>query len=282
MQLLVYVISLKCLQEHSFYLQKMSDFVPNKVFLRGVLLHYFNITQNASESRGILVKVYGEQCLAERTCNNWFKLFKINNCYEWNCEEFDDEDVESRINRLKPHQMREKEEVDPDSEVYYFTGKQIIRNKRKFLPEPIPTPEKLFLRIVLLHYFNMKKNASECHSHIQNVYGWGIISERTCQKWYNRFKSGNFNLEDRERFAPAKKFEVEVLQALLCKNSRITQKELAKSMGVTQQAISQSLKAMGMIRKEGKWVSACAINDTDKQADIDSVQVRVRRILKRF
>lgn len=39
--------------------------------------------------------------------------------------------------------MREKEEVDPESYVHYFTGKQIIREQKKYLPEPIPTPEKL-------------------------------------------------------------------------------------------------------------------------------------------
>ena len=46
----------------------MSNFVPEKVFLRGVLFHYFNMKQTAAESHRILVKVYGEHALAERTC----------------------------------------------------------------------------------------------------------------------------------------------------------------------------------------------------------------------
>lgn len=73
--MLVYVIWLKCLKEHLFHPQKkMTDFIPNKVFLRGVLLHYFNITRDASKSRSILVKVYGEHAISERACHNWFKL----------------------------------------------------------------------------------------------------------------------------------------------------------------------------------------------------------------
>ena len=45
----------------------MSNFVPEKVFLRGVLLHYFNMKQTAAESHRNLVEVYGEHALAERT-----------------------------------------------------------------------------------------------------------------------------------------------------------------------------------------------------------------------
>ena len=47
----------------------MSNFVPEKLFLRGVLLHYFNMKKTATESHRILVEVYGEHALAELTCH---------------------------------------------------------------------------------------------------------------------------------------------------------------------------------------------------------------------
>ena len=50
----------------------MSNFVPEIVFLRGVLLHYFNMKKTATESHRILVEVYGEHGLAQRTCQKWF------------------------------------------------------------------------------------------------------------------------------------------------------------------------------------------------------------------
>ena len=40
----------------------MLNFVPEKVFLRGVLFHYFNMKKTAAESHRILVEVYGEHC----------------------------------------------------------------------------------------------------------------------------------------------------------------------------------------------------------------------------
>ena len=49
----------------------MSNFVPEKVFLPGVLLHYFNMKKTAAESHRILVEVYGELALADRTCQKW-------------------------------------------------------------------------------------------------------------------------------------------------------------------------------------------------------------------
>ena len=55
----------------------MSNFVPEKVFLPGVPLHYLNMKKTAAESHRILVEVYGEHALAERTCQKWFARFKI-------------------------------------------------------------------------------------------------------------------------------------------------------------------------------------------------------------
>ena len=46
----------------------MTNFVPEKVFLWEVLLHYFNMKKTAAESHRILVEVYGEHAIADRTC----------------------------------------------------------------------------------------------------------------------------------------------------------------------------------------------------------------------
>ena len=45
------------------------------------------------------------------------------------------------------------------------------------------------------------------------------------------------------------------LEALLDEDSCQTQKELALTLGATQQAISHRLKSLGMIQKQGNWVS---------------------------
>ncbi|UYV78857.1 hypothetical protein LAZ67_17000019 [Cordylochernes scorpioides] len=50
------------------------------------------------------------------------------------------------------------------------------------------------------------------------------------------------------------KFEDAELEALLDEDSSQTQEELAETLGVTQQAILNRLKVMGMVQKQGNWV----------------------------
>ena len=76
-------------------------------------------------------------------------------------------------------------------------------------------PEKVFLQGFLLHYFNMKKTADESYRILVEVYGEHALGGRTCKKWFARFKSGDFGLEDEERPGQPKKFEDEELKHYL-------------------------------------------------------------------
>ena len=80
------------------------------------------------------------------------------------------------------------------------------------------------------------------------------LLERTCHEWFQCFKNGDFDVEDRHSDGRGKVFEDAELEALLEQDSYQNQEELARSLGVTQQAFSKRLKAMGMIQKQGNWV----------------------------
>ena len=55
----------------------MSVFVPNKVYLQGILLHYFIQNNFAAEAHWINVETYGENSLSDTTCRDWFRRFKL-------------------------------------------------------------------------------------------------------------------------------------------------------------------------------------------------------------
>ena len=80
------------------------------------------------------------------------------------------------------------------------------------------------------------------------VYGDHVLSEWQGQKWFARFKSDDFDLEDQERAGCPKKSEDAELDEDPCQ----TQEKLVLSLEVTQQNISLCLKAMEMIQKQEK------------------------------
>ena len=66
--------------------------------------------------------------------------------------------------------------------------------------------------------------------------------------------NGDFDVDDRPREGRPKTFEDAELEALLDEDPCQTQEELASVLGVTRQAISKRLHALGMIQKQGTWV----------------------------
>ncbi|XP_018403785.1 PREDICTED: sodium-independent sulfate anion transporter-like [Cyphomyrmex costatus] len=70
---------------------------------------------------------------------------------------------------------------------------------------------KVFL---LIFCFKWKKTAAEAHRMLVEVYE-STPSNKTCRKWFRRFQSGNFDVEDKERSGRPKAFEEEELQALV-------------------------------------------------------------------
>lgn len=115
-------------------------------------------------------------------------------------------------------------------------------------------PEKRHLREAVLFMFNLKKNATDAHEMLKEAYGANALSVRTCQEWFQRFKNGDFDVNDKDHGRPPLKFQDAELQSLLDKDDCQSQIQLANTLNVTQAAISKRLHQMGKIQKEGKWV----------------------------
>lgn len=67
-------------------------------------------------------------------------------------------------------------------------------------------PTKQHLREVLLHYFILKKSAAESYRLLVETYNDNAPSERSCREWFQRFKDGDYDVKDKERFGAPKKF----------------------------------------------------------------------------
>ena len=100
-------------------------------------------------------------------------------------------------------------------------------------------PNKHHLRELLIYFFNLKKFAAEA-----------ALSERSCREWFQKFKNGEFDVEDKEYSGRPKVYEDAELKVLLDEDSCQTQEALALTLGVTQPAIS--LKIVGNDSKAKK------------------------------
>ena len=95
----------------------MSTFVPNKVHLRGILLHYLIQNKSAAEAYRILVEIYGDNPLSDTTCIDWFRRFK-NNDFKLEDKErsgaqkkFEDKELEEILNEDRSQTLAELEKT---------------------------------------------------------------------------------------------------------------------------------------------------------------------------
>jgi len=107
----------------------------------------------------------------------------------------------------------------------------------------------------IFHPFRISsKENAEAIEMICVEYGENAVSHTIRKRWHQKFRQRDFNLEGPQCAGHPQKIETDELQALLYINSAEIEKELAKQLCVTQQAISVRLHTMGKIQKEGSWI----------------------------
>ncbi|XP_076047479.1 histone-lysine N-methyltransferase SETMAR-like [Oratosquilla oratoria] len=80
------------------------------------------------------------------------------------------------------------------------------------------------------------------------------MTERTAQKWFKKFRSGNFNLEDAPRSGKPSAFDEDALNQLLHEDPRQSTRELEQAIGYDHATVARHLQKMGKVQKLGAWV----------------------------
>ena len=114
-------------------------------------------------------------------------------------------------------------------------------------------PNKEHSRAALIFCFHLKETAAESYRLLGEAYGEHAPSQKTYERWFQRFKIRDFDVANKEHGKPPKKYEDVELQALLDEDD--SQKQLAEQLSVSQKAVSNRLREMGKIQKVGRWAT---------------------------
>jgi len=114
--------------------------------------------------------------------------------------------------------------------------------------------EKQHFRHILLFYYRKGKNAVQARKKLSDVYGEDVLTERQCQNWFAKFRSGNFDVEDAPRSGRPVEADEDTIKALIDANRRITTREIAERLNLSNSTVHDHLKRLGLISKLDIWV----------------------------
>ena len=91
--------------------------------------------------------------------------------------------------------------------------------------------QKQHCRHILLLYYRTGKNAVQARRKLCDVYGEDVLTERHCQNWFAKFRSGNFHLEA----------DVDKIKPLIDANRRITTREIAERLNLSNATVHKHM-----------------------------------------
>lgn len=109
------------------------------------------------------------------------------------------------------------------------------------------------LRHCMLYEFRKGKSAAKATRKINSVYT-EALDERKCQRWFAKFRSGNFNLKNEPGSGRRSMVDEDALRAVVEEDPRQTLDELQERIGIDRTTIFRHIKAMGKTSKAGVWV----------------------------
>jgi histone-lysine N-methyltransferase SETMAR len=112
----------------------------------------------------------------------------------------------------------------------------------------------LNFRQCLLYEFFLGNSAAQAYKNLCVVLKEESPSQTTCQRWFNRFKTGDYSMEDEPRPGRPEELENEKLLAIVNEEPRLSTYEMEKTLGFSHTAIYNRLIKLGFVQKLGAWI----------------------------
>lgn len=144
---------------------------------------------------------------------------------------------------------------------------KIIKNKKRM------STHKSIVRACLLYEFKLGTKAAPAARRICAAFGEHAVSDRTAQKWFARFSSGDESLVDDPRLGRPKRIDDDTLRTCIESNPNQSCDMLAKQLNASGDGIRRRLHHLGKRYSAGKWVSSNSTkgkNNNGKKIDFKS------------
>lgn len=104
---------------------------------------------------------------------------------------------------------------------------------------------RIHFRHLMLYEFRKESSVTIARKNICAVYGENALSSRTCRKWFQRFRAGNFCLEDEERSGRPPQTDEDKIRDLVEKSPSLTVQEMSNVLKIPKTTIHRCLKKWG-------------------------------------
>ena len=106
-------------------------------------------------------------------------------------------------------------------------------------------------RPTFLYEFKLNQSTAETARKINMAFGNDSVNERTVRRWFAKFRSGDFSLEDEPRSGRPTVIQDEDLRTLVETDPSQTVRGMAEELGVGSHVV---FDGFGKFKKLEKWV----------------------------
>ncbi|VDO19357.1 unnamed protein product, partial [Heligmosomoides polygyrus] len=145
---------------------------------------------------------------------------------------YDDATYGAIVRECEPFVIELPENVDTDKDERRIIEKAERRIIEKAGVEEVldETMEKMHLRVTMLHEFKLRHSVSEATQNIKMAWREDSANERTVRRWYQKFRVGDVDLEDKDRSGRPAKCDDRRLKERVEADSRITVREMGREL----------------------------------------------------
>ena len=97
--------------------------------------------------------------------------------------------------------------------------------------------------------FQERKNTTETQKNICTVYGEGAVTDWMCQKWFAKFRAGDFSLDDAPQSGRPVEVDSDLIETRIENNQRYTMWEIADILQISRSSTENHLHQLDYVNR---------------------------------